>query len=587
MKEVKFIYKYLKKELPFLILAILLATCLAISLTLIPYYIGKAIDSIDLFSLENSNFDWSNFYLNICLALAFLAVLVVFQYIFSSILGVSIERITKNLRNDIFKKLNNVSISYIDKNKKGDLISRTINDVDNINTALVSSFSQFYLGIFQILVTLVFMLTINWIMGLIVIVLTPFSFLLSYFVAKKSRKYYKKSNYLLGQETATTLELLNNIETAKSYNYGDIMFEKFKKQNDDLYKVGQKSQFISSLTNPTSRLINNFTYIFVGVVGIVLLIYTSKNGMATVLGTTISVGIISTFLQYSNQFSKPFNEITSCFGEIQNGFASLIRIKALFDEPNDVDYGIKEISNNIETIRFENINFSYDNTRQIIKNFNLEVNGAKKIAIVGPTGCGKTTLINLLLRFYDPNEGKVEINNIDNLDIKKSKLRSKLGMVLQDTWIFNGTILENITYGKKDASKEEVIDACKRANCLDFIERLPNGFNTIINNDDSLSTGQKQLISIARVMLLNPDIMIFDEATSNIDTRTEMIISKALNELTKNKTSFVIAHRLNTIVNSDLILVMKDGEIIEKGTHKELIDNKGFYYSLFNAQFCD
>ena len=309
------------------------------------------------------------------------------------------------------------------------------------------------------------------------------------------------------------------------------------------------------------------------------------NNNGNFLNTSMSIGMVTTFLQYSIQYAKPFDGITSCLSEIQNAFSSLTRIKNVFLTKDDFDEGKKHIQEKISDISFENIVFGYEKGQKIIKNFNLNVPYGKKIAIVGPTGCGKTTLINLLLRFYDPNSGEIKLNGISNLTYSKKSIRSHFGMVLLDTWIFNGTVFENIAYGKKDATLEEVKDACVRANCLDFIERLGKGFDTIISEDSGLSAGQKQLICIARVMLLMPDIMILDEATSNIDTRTEMKITEAFKKLTDGKTSFIIAHRLSTIVSSDLILVMKDGEIIEMGNHNELILKKGFYYDLYNAQF--
>ena len=311
----------------------------------------------------------------------------------------------------------------------------------------------------------------------------------------------------------------------------------------------------------------------------------SFNDNNIILGASCTIGTILTFIQFSNQFAKPFNEISSCVPEIQTGFSSLKRINDVLNENNDINNGTKKILNTIKSIEFNHIDFGYTKEKKVIKDFALEVKEGQKIAIVGPTGCGKTTIINLLLRFYDPSSGEISFDSSDTKGILKESLRKSFGMVLQDTWIFSGTVKENITYGKKDASEEEIIEASKKANCYDFIMRLPNGFDTYIDDYSGLSVGQKQLISIARVMVVNPKIMILDEATSNIDTRTEMKISAAFNLLMKGKTSFVIAHRLSTIVHSDLIVVMKDGEIIEKGKHDELLANKGFYYELYNAQY--
>lgn len=586
MSNTRFLFKYLKNEVLSIIVCIILAIITVFCVTFIPYFIGDSVDIISSYlNISDTNLiNWNLLYRNILIICLLITTLVIFQLIFDILLGFFVERITVKIRVDTFEKINKVSIKYIDEQSKGDLISRIINDVDNINTGLISGFRQFFSGIVQIIATISIMFYLNWILALVVIVLTPFSFLLSYVIAKKSAKYYKKCNEYIGEGSGIFLEYINNIETVKSFNYGPKSFEKYLKTNENLYIVGQKAQFVSSLVNPASRLINNSIYAFVGTLGALLCVFTSSNG-GSFLNTTMSIGMITTFLQYSIQYAKPFDGITSCLSEIQNAFSSLTRIKKVFLTGNDIDEGIIEIDSKIEDISFNNLSFGYVEGQKIIKNFTLNVPYGKKIAIVGPTGCGKTTLINLLLRFYDPNSGTIKLNEINNLDIKKKDIRSHFGMVLQDTWIFNGTVFENIAYGKKDATLEEVKEACVKANCLDFIERLGKGFNTKIADDSGLSAGQKQLICIARVMLLMPDIMILDEATSNIDTRTEMKITEAFKKLTEGKTSFIIAHRLSTIVSSDLILVLKDGEIIEMGTHKDLINKKGFYYELYNAQF--
>lgn len=586
MSNTRFLFKYLKNEVLSIIVCIILAIITVFCVTFIPYFIGDSVDIISSYlNISDTNLiNWNLLYRNILIICLLITTLVIFQLIFDILLGFFVERITVKIRVDTFEKINKVSIKYIDEQSKGDLISRIINDVDNINTGLISGFRQFFSGIVQIIATISIMFYLNWILALVVIVLTPFSFLLSYVIAKKSAKYYKKCNEYIGEGSGIFLEYINNIETVKSFNYGPKSFEKYLKTNENLYIVGQKAQFVSSLVNPASRLINNSIYAFVGTLGALLCVFTSSNG-GSFLNTTMSIGMITTFLQYSIQYAKPFDGITSCLSEIQNAFSSLTRIKKVFLTGNDIDEGFIEIDSKIEDISFNNLSFGYVEGQKVIKNFTLNVPYGKKIAIVGPTGCGKTTLINLLLRFYDPNSGTIKLNEINNLDIKKKNIRSHFGMVLQDTWIFNGTVFENIAYGKKDATLEEVKEACVKANCLDFIERLGKGFNTKIADDSGLSAGQKQLICIARVMLLMPDIMILDEATSNIDTRTEMKITEAFKKLTEGKTSFIIAHRLSTIVSSDLILVLKDGEIIEMGTHKDLINKKGFYYELYNAQF--
>lgn len=584
MKPIKRLFSYIKKYPLFLIASLLCALIFVTSMCLTPLLFGKAIDEIT-FALENSISLLETkfvFYLSFAGILIFLVL--VFEFCFEFLNSLFVEKVTKEIKDDIFSKLNKVPISYIDSNYHGDLVSRVINDSDNINVALISGFRQFYQGVIQIIVTFVVMFVLNWILGLVVVVLTPFGFMITYLLAHKTNKYFKGQAKIVGEMGAISLEDINNIDLIKSFNYEENAYEAFKTQNDALYKVGQKAQFSGSLTNPITRLVNNSTYAIVGMVAAILCALSFKDNNI-ILGASCTVGTILTFIQFSNQFAKPFNEISSCVPEIQTGFSSLKRINNVLNESNDVNDGKEKINEVIKKIEFNHVDFGYSKEKLVIKDFNIEVKEGQKIAIVGPTGCGKTTIINLLLRFYDPSQGSISFDNLNTKDILKESLRSSFGMVLQDTWIFSGTVRENIIYGKKDASEEEIIEATKKANCYDFIMRLPNGFDTYIDDYSSLSVGQKQLISIARVMLVNPKIMILDEATSNIDTRTEMKISAAFNILMEGKTSFVIAHRLSTIIHSDLILVMKDGEIIEQGKHDELLAMHGFYYDLYNAQY--
>lgn len=584
MKPIKRLFSYIKKYPLFLIASLLCALIFVTSMCLTPLLFGKAIDEIT-FALENSISLFETkfvFYLSFAGILIFLVL--VFEFCFEFLNSLFVEKVTKEIKDDIFLKLNKVPISYIDSNYHGDLVSRVINDSDNINVALISGFRQFYQGVIQIIVTFVVMFVLNWILGLVVVVLTPFGFMITYLLAHKTNKYFKGQAKIVGEMGAISLEDINNIDLIKSFNYEENAYEAFKTQNDALYKVGQKAQFSGSLTNPITRLVNNSTYAIVGMVAAILCALSFKDNNI-ILGASCTVGTILTFIQFSNQFAKPFNEISSCVPEIQTGFSSLKRINNVLNEVNDVNDGKEKINEVIKKIEFNHVDFGYSKEKLVIKDFNIEVKEGQKIAIVGPTGCGKTTIINLLLRFYDPSQGSISFDSLNTKDILKESLRSSFGMVLQDTWIFSGTVRENIIYGKKDASEEEIIEATKKANCYDFIMRLPNGFDTYIDDYSGLSVGQKQLISIARVMLVNPKIMILDEATSNIDTRTEMKISAAFNILMEGKTSFVIAHRLSTIIHSDLILVMKDGEIIEQGKHDELLAKHGFYYDLYNTQY--
>ena len=584
MKPIKRLFSYIKKYPLFLIASLLCALIFVTSMCLTPLLFGKAIDEIT-FALENSI---SLFETKFVFYLSFAGILIfsvlVFEFCFEFLNSLFVEKVTKEIKDDIFLKLNKVPISYIDSNYHGDLVSRVINDSDNVNIALISGFRQFYQGVIQIIVTFVVMFVLNWILGLVVVVLTPFGFMITYLLAHKTNKYFKGQAKIVGEMGAISLEDINNIDLIKSFNYEENAYEAFKTQNDALYKVGQKAQFSGSLTNPITRLVNNSTYAIVGMVAAILCALSFKDNNM-ILGASCTVGTILTFIQFSNQFAKPFNEISSCVPEIQTGFSSLKRINNVLNESNDVNDGKEKINEVIKKIEFNHVDFGYSKDKLVIKDFNIEVKEGQKIAIVGPTGCGKTTIINLLLRFYDPSQGNISFDSLNTKDILKESLRSSFGMVLQDTWIFSGTVRENIIYGKKDASEEEIIEATKKANCYDFIMRLPNGFDTYIDDYSGLSVGQKQLISIARVMLVNPKIMILDEATSNIDTRTEMKISAAFNILMEGKTSFVIAHRLSTIIHSDLILVMKDGEIIEQGKHDELLAKHGFYYDLYNAQY--
>ena len=584
MKPIKRLFSYIKKYPLFLIASLLCALIFVTSMCLTPLLFGKAIDEIT-FALENSI---SLFETKFVFYLSFAGILIfsvlVFEFCFEFLNSLFVEKVTKEIKDDIFLKLNKVPISYIDSNYHGDLVSRVINDSDNVNIALISGFRQFYQGVIQIIVTFVVMFVLNWILGLVVVVLTPFGFMITYLLAHKTNKYFKGQAKIVGEMGAISLEDINNIDLIKSFNYEENAYEAFKTQNDALYKVGQKAQFSGSLTNPITRLVNNSTYAIVGMVAAILCALSFKDNNM-ILGASCTVGTILTFIQFSNQFAKPFNEISSCVPEIQTGFSSLKRINNVLNESNDVNDGKEKINEVIKKIEFNHVDFGYSKDKLVIKDFNIEVKEGQKIAIVGPTGCGKTTIINLLLRFYDPSQGSISFDNLNTKNILKESLRSSFGMVLQDTWIFSGTVRENIIYDKKDASEEEIIEATKKANCYDFIMRLPNGFDTYIDDYSGLSVGQKQLISIARVMLVNPKIMILDEATSNIDTRTEMKISAAFNILMEGKTSFVIAHRLSTIIHSDLILVMKDGEIIEQGKHDELLAKHGFYYDLYNAQY--
>ena len=423
--------------------------------------------------------------------------------------------------------------------------------------------------------TLLFMLSINVKITLGVVVLTPVSLFVAKFISTKTYSMFKLQSETRGEQTAFIDEIIGNEKVVKAYGYEQEAIKKFDEMNNRLQKYSLRAIFFSSITNPATRFLNGLIYALVAVFGAI-----------TVLAGKITVGSLSCFLSYANQYTKPFNEISGVITELQNALACAARIFEVIDEKPEILEADKELNNVLGNITCKDVNFSYDPNKQLITNFNLNVKQGEKVAIVGPTGCGKTTLINLLMRFYDVNSGSIKIDGVDIRDIKRKSLRLSYGMVLQETWLKNATIRENITMGKKDATDEEIIAAAKKSNSHSFIKKLPNGYDTIIGEDGGmLSQGQKQLLCITRVMLCNPEMLILDEATSSIDTRTELKIQDAFNKLMEGRTSFIVAHRLSTIQNADIILVMKDGKIIEQGNHNELLSKKGFYYELFNSQY--
>lgn len=571
----KRLLNYLKPYKFYLFLAFLSAILSVCSSLLNPILIGKTVD----FMVSKGNVNYSSL-LHISLILLFsIAIGSIFQLIMTRCTNKITYNTVKDLRIEAFNKLNTVPLKYIDSNPHGDIISRVINDIDQISDGLLQGFSQLFTGIITILGTICFMLSINIYITLVVILVTPLSLLVASSIAKHSHDMFKKQSKIQGELTGYIDEMIGNQKIVKSFAYEDRAQKHFESINGDLYKVGFKAQFYSALTNPCTRFVNGVVYAAVGIVGALC----SLKGILT-------VGQISSFLSYANQYTKPFNEISGVFTQFQAALASASRIFEVLDaedEKADSKTAI-DLKNCTGKINISNVSFSYSKDKKLIENFNLSAKPGDKIAIVGPTGCGKTTLINLLMKFYNINSGKIEIDDINIDDIKKSSIRNLYGMVLQDTWLYSGTIKENIAYGNKDASFEEIVQAAKSAHAHEFIKRLPNGYDTFISSDGSnLSQGQKQLLCIARVMLTNPSMLILDEATSSIDTRTELYIQKAFNNMMEGRTSFIVAHRLSTIREADIILVMKDGSIIEQGKHEELINKKGFYYKLYNSQFAN
>lgn len=483
--------------------------------------------------------------------------------------------VARDLRNDALKKLERVPLKYIDTNQHGDIVSRVISDVDQIVDGLLMGFTQIFTGVLTILITLFFMFSINYKMAIIVIVLTPLSLFIAKFISKRTYHLFEKQSETRGEETAFLNEMVVNQKTVIAYGEEKNNIDKFIKINDRLEDVGIKASFFSAITNPCTRFVNNIVYACVVFAG-----------ACFAIAGNLSVGGLTCFLNYANQYTNPFNEISGVLTELQNAFASAKRIFEVIEQEAENDEEQGNLENVQGKVELKDVEFGYTENKMILNEINFIAEPGTKIAIVGPTGCGKTTLINLLMRFYELNSGKILIDQKDITDVNRTSLRKSFGMVLQDTWIKKGTIKENIKLGKPEATDEEIIQAAKSAMAYNFIKRLPEGFETIVENNDSiLSEGERQLISIARVMLLDPPMLILDEATSNIDTRTEQKVQKAFAKLMKGRTSFVVAHRLSTIVSADIILVMKNGEIIEKGKHQELLESGGFYAKLYNSQY--
>jgi ATP-binding cassette subfamily B multidrug efflux pump len=572
---------YLLPEKKAIILSFISVLVFLISQLMVPYLVGKSLDALgkvtDGIFIINVNTNLIALYLSICLGLAVLGVF--FDYIFEYQVGVMTQHAVKRIRDDVFKKFNSISIRDVDSDTIGNLVQYEIGDVENIANGIYSVFKQLVQGVLTILITVVMMFTVNWILALGVIILSPLSILVSKFVATFSHKHFKKQAQLMSDLNSLSLESINNASTIQSLNYQERSLDEFKKRDEKLRKEGQVAQFSASWTNPSTRLVNNTIYAIIGISGIIMIMYTASYPILA-----MTIGSLSSFLSYTTEYTKPFNEISSVVSEFETASFSFKRINSFLNKEDDIDTGKKEVKG-IKEISFNDMSFAYEKDQHLIEDFSQTIKEGEKVAIVGPTGAGKTTLINVLMRFYDPVKGDVTYNGIKGTDIRKSSLRSNFGMVLQDTWVFKGTILENVRYAKSDASDEEVIEACKKANADNFIKTLPDGYNTMISSKAGLSEGERQLLTIARVMLLDPNIVILDEATSNVDTRTEKKIGEAFDKMMAKKTSIVIAHRLSTIKGADLILVLKDGHIIEKGNHETLMNKKGFYCSLYNSQF--
>ena len=568
------ILHYLKEQKARLIVSTIFGLLFVFSQMAQPFLLGLTLD----YARESNN---SAFYICLGISLGLAIIGAIFDYFFEYIVGKILQNTIKKLRNDIFDKINSISIKDFDKKYHGDLLQLEIRDMEATATGIFAVFKTLVQGVFTVVITIVMMFMVNWILAVGVIVLTPLSILMASFVARFNHKHFKKQASLQASLNSISLEMIQNVDVVQSLNYQEKALEQYKAVNEDLRKEGRVAQFSASWVNPSTRLVNNTIYLIIGMAGIVMLAYEPK--LALILAV-MTIGKLSSFLSYTTQYSKPFNEISNVINEYETAKYSFNRVNDFLNLDNDIDEGNIEI-NEINAIKFDHMSFQYVPERELINDFSLTINKGHKIAIVGPTGAGKTTLINLIMRFYEPTKGNILFNDISSVNITKASLRRNIGMVLQDTWIFEGTILDNIRYTKPDASIEEVLEACKKSHADSFIDTLPNGLDTLVSNKEGLSEGQKQMIAIARVMLLNPNIVILDEATSNIDTRSEKLITDAFDEMMKNKTSIVIAHRLSTIRQADVILVLKDGAIIETGKHQELMDKQGFYYEMYSSQF--
>ena len=565
---------YLKPMRNHLIVALVFAFIFVACQIAQPFLLGRALDASKLG-------DRNTFFLYVFIAFGLVVFGSVAAYIFEVIVNNTSQKTIKKARDEVFEKINAISVKDFSLRRYGDIVQLEIRDMENFASGLFAVFKTLMQGIFTVAVTILMMFLVNWILAIVVILLTPLSMLMAKIVSSFSHKHYKKQSALQANLSSISLETLNNIDIVQSLNFEDASLANFVNINETLRKEGKVANFSASWVNPSTRLVNNIIYVIIGIAGVIMLSY---NQDLAIVFAIMSIGRLSSFLSYTNQYSKPFNEISNVTAEYENAKASFTRINDFLNLEDDVNNGKIEI-NEIECVEFKNTTFAYTPDQYLFDNFNLEITKGQKVAIVGPTGAGKTSLINLLMRFYDPIDGDITINGHSILDITKESLRKNIGMVLQDTWIFSGTIADNIRYLRQEATIEEIKQAAQMSHADIFINTLPQGYDTFVSAKQGLSEGQKQMIAIARVMLLNPKLVILDEATSNIDTRSEKLITEAFDLMMKNKTSIVIAHRLSTIEKADMIIVMKDGAIVETGTHKALMEQEGFYYSLYASQY--
>lgn len=567
------VMKYIKKYRIRVVMSLIFAAVTVITTLYLPILTGNAVDLM----VEKGKVDFAGLKPIVKTMLIVLTITGVAQWIMNICNNYITYHVVQDIRKDAMDRIQIVPLKYLDGHAAGDIVSRVIADVDQFADGLLMGFTQAFTGVMTIIGTLVFMLRINVWITLVVILVTPLSFFVAGFIAKKSYSMFQMQSKERGAQTALIDEMIGNQRVVQAYGHEKRSLEQFDEINGRLEKYSLRATFFSSITNPATRFVNNLVYAGVGIVGAFFAIH----GM-------LSVGRLTSFLSYANQYTKPFNEISGVITELQNAIACAARVFELMEaEPQEPDKpDAIELTQVKGAVELKNVSFSYVPEQKLIQDFNLTVKPGQRVAIVGPTGCGKTTVINLLMRFYDVNKGVIAVDGTDIRNMTRASLRSNIGMVLQETWLKDGTIRDNITMGKPDATEEEIIAAAKATHAHSFIKRLPQGYDTVVREDgDNLSQGQKQLLCITRVMLCQPPMLILDEATSSIDTRTEIRIQRAFEKLMKGRTSFIVAHRLSTIKNADIILVMKDGNIIEQGSHESLLAQNGFYANLYNSQF--
>lgn len=571
-------YRFL---LPVSILLAIVSVCLTLY---VPTLIGEAIDIIAY--VNDPETDRVAQIVDVLVEAGILiAITAAAQWLMSTINNKISFGVVRDIRNDAFEKIETLPLSYVDKKAHGDVVSRVINDADQFAEGLLLGFTQLFTGALTIVGTLAFMIYLNWVIAIVVFVLTPLSLFIARFIAKRTYSMFRERSECEGAATAYINEMIGNEKVVKAFSREDEALEGFGRINDKLQHASLKAIFFSSITNPTTRFVNSVVYAAVALAGALMAIPSVNSGAVIAL---VSIGELSCLLSYANQYTKPFNEISGVLAEFQNSLACASRVFELVEESSETpDNENAVVLSEVDgSVSLENVSFSYDPETSLIEDLSLRVKPGMRVAIVGPTGCGKTTLINLLMRFYDVNGGSISVDGHDVRDVTRRSLRESYGMVLQDTWLRAGTVKENIVMAKPDASDEEIIKAAKAAHSHSFIKRLKNGYDTVLGEGgEELSQGQKQLLCITRIMLALPPMLILDEATSSIDTRTEIRIQKAFLEMMEGRTSFIVAHRLSTVMGADLILVMKDGRIVESGKHEELLANGGFYKSLYDSQF--